>query len=330
MSHRRHRAGSLGSIELLSQQYALDDANLDAIGRGEIPNDDTLWQTLAAARAEVNADMPAPPTVADLGMAGCFHESDDTADLPMVITEPADMRRAYNAGTYNEYADFAVPAGQQGYDNGDHATAEQMRIDEQEYGDAALVVPASTTGEPIAQEEQLAPVVPIRRYRLASGLIGAAAATLVIAGGGIAIQSAEPGSPFYGLREAVFGPEEEDKSAVYMELASALEEAQAARERGDEEEAQNLLNIASNLAAQLGENQAEVSVTVPSTVFVETPSSKASPVTETQTSEVTVTQTETVEVTVTTTVPQEVSEPTSVVTEEAPVEGVALFFGGAN
>ncbi|MDO4928833.1 MAG: hypothetical protein Q3976_07225 [Corynebacterium sp.] len=311
MSHRRHRAGSLGSVELLFQQYALDDANLDTIGRGEIPNDDILWQTLAAAHAEINTDMPAPPTVADLGMAGYFHESDDTADLPVVVTEPADATEAYNAGTYEDQADFTASPSEQDYDDATTATAA-----------------AGESEEPIAQEEQLAPVVPIRRYRLTSGLIGAAAATLVIAGGGMAIQNAEPGSPFYGLREAVFGSEEEDKSEVYMELASALEEAQAARERGDEEEAQNLLNVASNLAAQLGEKQAEVSVTVPSTVFVDTPSSKSSTVTETQTSEVTVTQTETAEVTVTTTMPQEASEPTSSTTEEAPVEGVALFFGG--
>lgn len=245
MAHRRREgsaAGSTGSLEFLAQQYAQDDANLDALGKGEVPGaTDPLLQELAAARAAIYADMPAAPTVESLGMAAHFRDVSDTQEItvvPEVVTDGSD-----------------------------------------------------TTVETASASK--ATVVPLRRQRFTYALLGAAAATLVIAGSGVVVQNAEPGSPFYGVKQTVFGgtDDSEEKNTLYVELASTLDRAQAASDRGDAEEAQNLLQIASNLAAQL-QDRHEVKVTVPSTAFVETTEPTTVTVTQTQTNEVTVTQTQ--------------------------------------
>lgn len=81
-----------------------------------------------------------------------------------------------------------------GFDLDAPADPELLRID-------AAHAPTDATpsaGDHAAGEAE---VVPLRRRRVsavASGLIGAAAATLVIAGGGAMIYSASPDSPLYG------------------------------------------------------------------------------------------------------------------------------------
>lgn len=60
------------------------------------------------------------------------------------------------------------------------------------------------------------------------GLIGAAAATLLIAGSGAVIMDAKPGSPLYGLNQQMFG---NDKANV--ELASTLDEMESRAAEGD-------------------------------------------------------------------------------------------------
>ncbi|QPK79618.1 hypothetical protein G7Y31_02590 [Corynebacterium lizhenjunii] len=96
-----------------------------------------------------------------------------------------------------------------------------------------------------AQDEAAVISLPERRARRrgahpwASGLIGAAAATLVVAGSGAAVYNAQPGSALYGAHTALFGSE--DASSV-VELAATLEQAENKAASGDFEGARELIN----------------------------------------------------------------------------------------
>lgn len=71
-----------------------------------------------------------------------------------------------------------------------------------------------------------------RRVRpLFAGLVGAAAATLVIAGSGAVLFNAGPDSPLYGLSTKIFP--RPDSAPDVVELASTLEEMNSLAERGD-------------------------------------------------------------------------------------------------
>jgi len=86
-----------------------------------------------------------------------------------------------------------------------------------------------------------------RRNRpLMSGLIGAAAATVLIAGSGAAIYNAGPGSPLYGMNQSLFSSSDD----AFVELASTLEEMDAAAASGDLAGTRALLEEARNLAAR--------------------------------------------------------------------------------
>ena len=84
--------------------------------------------------------------------------------------------------------------------------------------------------------------------RKGSALIGAAASLALVAGGLSAVHSSAPGSALWPARTAMFG----DRS-VEMELASTLDEAGAASDAGDVERAQELLERAERLMAEVGE-----------------------------------------------------------------------------
>ncbi|MFD8880520.1 hypothetical protein [Corynebacterium xerosis] len=84
--------------------------------------------------------------------------------------------------------------------------------------------------------------------RMGSALIGAAASLALVAGGLSAVHSAAPGSALWPARTAMFG----DRS-VEVELASTLDEAGAASDAGDVERAQELLERAERLMAEVGE-----------------------------------------------------------------------------
>lgn len=73
-----------------------------------------------------------------------------------------------------------------------------------------------------------------------SGLVGAAAATLVIAGGGVAIHNAGPGSPLYGMNQEIFG----DDAPDMVELASTLDAIEDSAAKGDLENTRKLLKDA--------------------------------------------------------------------------------------
>lgn len=112
--------------------------------------------------------------------------------------------------------------------------ASEQEFEEEEYEDAEVI--------------DLSAHRPKRSFRQAfmHGIIGAAAATLAIAGSGIAIYNAGPGSPLWGAHVALFS----DHAAV-VELASTLEQADDSRSRGDVEGALELLDQARSMAADI-------------------------------------------------------------------------------
>lgn len=157
-----------------------------------------------------------------------------------------------------------------------------------------------------------------RRHRVSpwmSGLVGAAAATMLIAGTGGAVYNASPGSPLWGTKTAVFG-----EHAAVVDLASALEEVDKRHSEGDVTGAMEVLEQARVLAdavnAQDRESTqraiqaleariVEVPTTVTESVSTTTVETSVSTSTETTTKEPTVpaspifiTETETVTVTV--------------------------------
>lgn len=82
---------------------------------------------------------------------------------------------------------------------------------------------------------------------LMSGLIGAAAATVIVAGSGAALYNASPESPLWGASTALFG-----ERTTVLELAGTLDELEVANEKGDVNGARNLLNQARALIDAMG------------------------------------------------------------------------------
>ncbi|MCT1562836.1 hypothetical protein [Corynebacterium glucuronolyticum] len=96
------------------------------------------------------------------------------------------------------------------------------------------------------------------RGLIGSGLVGAAASALVIAGVGGAIFNSQPGDALWSANQSLFGDH-----ATVVELASTLQEADAARTRGDTDGALALLQQAHVLAAALGNTQQQADVEKP-------------------------------------------------------------------
>ena len=87
------------------------------------------------------------------------------------------------------------------------------------------------------------------------GLIGAAAATLLIAGSGAVIVNAGPGSPLYGVNQSLFGADDQDVSVV--ELAGTLEEMEKRSAEGDMDGTRQLLEEARKMVDQAKKDRAE-------------------------------------------------------------------------
>ncbi|TSD91961.1 hypothetical protein ELY17_05850 [Corynebacterium sp. SY003] len=90
-----------------------------------------------------------------------------------------------------------------------------------------------------------------RRYRgfFSAALMGAAAATFVIAGGGLAIHSAQQDSALYGLRQVLFGDQESHEDVI--QLASTLDQVRELNAAGDTEGVQRLLTQAQSIVDNL-------------------------------------------------------------------------------
>lgn len=196
--------------DLLAQQAsAADDALLAALGQGVDPSQgaDPLAQLLLDARAEARAEIPACPDVLSLLAPGEFEELFPAASRGAAPTEV-----------------FAPVA-------------------------AAPVPTAPTPEEPVST--QVIDLAAHRRRRgvspLAAGLVGAAAATLAIAGGGAAIYNSSPGDALWGASTVLFG----DHASV-VELAATLEEAGDRNSQGDIAGALELLDKAKGMADEIG------------------------------------------------------------------------------
>ncbi|QGU03813.1 hypothetical protein [Corynebacterium comes] len=85
-----------------------------------------------------------------------------------------------------------------------------------------------------------------------SGIIGAAAATLVIAGSGSMVYNATPDSPLWGLSSSLFS----DRAAV-VELAGTLEEIDSLAAEGDMDGTRELLDEARLVLRNLQDTPAE-------------------------------------------------------------------------
>ncbi|MCS4535632.1 hypothetical protein [Corynebacterium sp. HS2168-gen11] len=124
--------------------------------------------------------------------------------------------------------------------------------------------------------DDMAPVVSLRSRRpiigrFASGLIGAAAATLAIAGGGAFVSGADPDSPLYAVRQALFSRPENSDNATVVELATTLEQLNTHTRSGDVAVTQQLLQQAQRLVGKLHEaptQQKPQKIVVPTTVTV--------------------------------------------------------------
>ncbi|WJZ01747.1 hypothetical protein [Corynebacterium freiburgense] len=134
--------------------------------------------------------------------------------------------------------------------------------------------PAPTTElefEDSENSEEVAEVIDLssrrkkRSFRQAfiHGVLGAAAATLAIAGSGIVIYNAGPESPLWPAHVALFN----DHAAV-VELASTLEQADDLRARGEVERALELLDEARTMAADMQAKRNSENASAATTVTV--------------------------------------------------------------
>ncbi|MFN1847019.1 hypothetical protein ACK2ER_06855 [Corynebacterium diphtheriae] len=196
----------------------------------------------------------------------------------------------------------------------------------------------------VADEPEEATVIALPRRRwgnsFAHGLVGAAAATLLIAGSGSLIYNADEGSSLYPISQKMFGNSDTSKATV-VELASKLEQAQQLTDRGDGHGARLALEQAHDLLQKLAEPEqsqaakklkdAEASL-APSPQAPVAPEPSAPPlptVTQTVTSTVTTTVAPSSE-TPSTGASKSSTEPTPPSTTEAPVSPAprAPLFGG--
>lgn len=170
------------------------------------------------------------------------------------------------------------------------------------------------TGElaPVEDSSESAPLIdapvaevieiPRRRWNnaVAHALVGAAAATLIIAGGGTAIYNAGEGSALYALNQKFFGQTTNTEAVVA--LASKLDQANDLNAKGDKEGARQLLEQARELVNMLNARdraQAEERIKEAergSTVAPVPPPAEPEPSSETVVTAVTTTVTETVTV----------------------------------
>lgn len=126
-------------------------------------------------------------------------------------------------------------------------------------GDVNKQMPPAPLIEGADEEPEVISLSAARRRRrgkpLMHGLIGAAAATLLIAGSGAVIVNAGPGSPLYGVNQSLFGADDQDVSVV--ELAGTLEEMEKRSAEGDMDGTRQLLEEARKMVDQAKKDRAE-------------------------------------------------------------------------
>ncbi|PRQ11563.1 hypothetical protein C1Y63_05110 [Corynebacterium sp. 13CS0277] len=210
-----------GLVDKRLGEIAADDAFLDALAAGTDPSGgmDPLAGLLLELKHSIDsAPMPpAPVLVDDAGM-----DAAPTTVFPPVGTASAGLGDSAAADPRLAAGAEAAPSA------------------------SAAPTPTATASAGGAQVIDLAARRRRRGSNFMSGLVGAAAATLLIAGSGVAIHNATPGSPLWGANTAIFG----DHAAV-VELATTLDEAGSRTDSGDIEGALALLDKAKALANDL-------------------------------------------------------------------------------
>lgn len=199
----KHRRFSDDPIDRSNDARLLDDdAFLTSLSHGTDPSGgrDELAALFLELRSAVEAPMPAAPTV------------------PVVA-----------AGAEGTHAAAKTAA----FGTGDsHPATEVISLDERRAGRHRT---AASRGRVTADDGERSS----RRFRTnpwAAGLVGAAAATVVVAGAGAGLYNAAPGSALWGPSKAVFG-----ERADIVELASALDEIENKTESGDIDGARTLI-----------------------------------------------------------------------------------------
>lgn len=229
-------------VRALDELFA-DDVFLTELSRGVDVSDgeDPLADLFLALRDEVESDMPPTPALADLGIDDSDEYFDDDYDDQLTATD------VFVAIDEDDFDDDDLDDSEFNDDKSDDdlVDSEEDADDDQpeDDDDADNVIDLNSR----------------RRWglgRIASGLIGAAATTLVLAGAGGAVMSAKEGSPFYGLHQKLFG-ERADKAAV-IELASKLEEVTNRTNKGDVKGAQQSLQEAQKIVDKLHNGQDKV------------------------------------------------------------------------
>lgn len=195
-----------------------DDEFLSALAQGVDPSNggDELAELLLVAREEVISDVPKAPTLAELGFVDSALGTAATGELPVVHTP---SRRTRAGG---RFAADAVDT---------EADELHARFDQEQQRGADNVVALR----------------PRRSRAFMHGLVGAAAATLIIAGSGAVVHNAEPGSALYPLHEQIFGGHDVE----VVQLASTLQEANKLKARGDIEGAKQKLAEAQALVERM-------------------------------------------------------------------------------
>ena len=180
-------------VRALDELFA-DDVFLTELSRGVDVSDgeDPLADLFLALRDEVESDIPPAPALADLGIDDSDEYFDDDYDDQLTAT---DVFVAIDEDDFDDDDDLDDSEFDDEVSDDDLVDSEEDADDDQsddDDDDADNVIDLDSR----------------RRWglgRIASGLIGAAAATLVLAGAGGAVISAQEGSPFYGLHQKLFG-----------------------------------------------------------------------------------------------------------------------------
>lgn len=196
-----------------------DDTFLTDLSRGVDPSEgsDALAGLLLEMNREANAQMPAAP------------------DLSKLLPGFEDLSEDTNPGT-TEFAPISKANNSTEVDSTASAGGAVVALDSRR----------NKRGSGRADKTKR------NSHPFLHGLVGAAAATLVIAGGGTAIYNADADSPLHGLSTQVFG--NSDNPSV-VELASTLEEVDSRTANGDVEGARELLEQARTMLTGMNERQ---------------------------------------------------------------------------
>ena len=243
-------------VRALDELFA-DDVFLTELSRGVDVSDgeDPLADLFLALRDEVESDIPPAPALADLGIDDSDEYFDDDYDDQLTAT---DVFVAIDEDDFDDDDDLDDSEFDDEVSDDDLVDSDEDADDDQsdddDNDDADNVIDLDSR----------------RRWglgRIASGLIGAAAATLVLAGAGGAVISAQEGSPFYGLHQKLFGERAGADKAAVIELASKLEEVTNRTNKGDVKGAQQSLQEAQKIVDKLhnGQDKAEAQQKVDNT-----------------------------------------------------------------